>query len=95
MALDIPEVRRIAELARLELSPAEEESLARRLGEIVGYFDQLRRFETAEAGSSASSGDAAEAADEPAPGLPLDRFLDNAPAALDGFLVVPRVVDDG
>ena len=93
MSLDVEEVRRIAELARLQLSAAEEATFASQLSEIVDYIDQLRAFD---AGVAPSGGAEAEQEvadnDVPAGGRPLlDDFLDNAPASLDRFLLVPQV----
>ncbi len=94
MSLDVEEVRRIAELARLQLSVGEEATFASQLSEIVDYIDQLRAFD---AGVALSGGADPEeqgvaANDVPAGGRPLlDDFLDNAPASLDRFLLVPQV----
>lgn len=93
MSLDVEEVRRIAELARLQLSAGEEATFASQLSEIVDYIDQLRAFD---AGVALSGGVEPEqevaANDVPAAGRPLlDDFLDNAPASLDRFLLVPQV----
>ena len=93
MSLDVEEVRRIAELARLRLSAAEEARFASQLSEIVDYIDQLSAFsaEAAPLDDSEPEG-AGDANDVPAEGLPLlDDFLDNAPASLDRFLLVPQV----
>lgn len=96
MALDRDQVRRIAELARLELAPGEEAILVEQLGKIVDYFGQLQRFEAA-APAAESPADAAadaghpEAEDEAAPGLAREAFLGNAPQSFAGFLVVPQV----
>lgn len=93
MSLDGEEVRRIAELARLRLAAGEEATFASQLSEIVHYIDQLRAFdaEVALAGEAEPEQEAA-ANDVPAGGRPLlDDFLDNAPASLDRFLLVPQV----
>ncbi len=106
MALTIEEVRKIAFLARLRFTPEEESAFAGQLGKIVDYIDQLQRLDggrpsLAESTASAASGvpgpagpaapAAPEAADEPRPCLPRETFLANAPATLDGFLLVPEV----
>ncbi|HXU45773.1 MAG TPA: Asp-tRNA(Asn)/Glu-tRNA(Gln) amidotransferase subunit GatC [Thermoanaerobaculia bacterium] len=91
MALTREEVRRIAVLARLRFSPEEEDRLTDQLARIVGYIDQLQAFSEIEQEGAGSSEAAAEAADAVAPGLPRASFLDNAPAARDGFLLVPAV----
>jgi aspartyl-tRNA(Asn)/glutamyl-tRNA(Gln) amidotransferase subunit C len=112
MALSIDDVRKIASLARLRFTPDEERAFAGQLGRIVEYIDQLQRIGTVhEAGTVAGGGAATatplapkapKAPEEPdviRPCLPRDVFLANAPAALDGFLLVPEVKvgasDDG
>ncbi|MDE2689286.1 MAG: Asp-tRNA(Asn)/Glu-tRNA(Gln) amidotransferase subunit GatC [Acidobacteriota bacterium] len=97
MSLGVEEVRRIAELARLRISAREETTFASQLSEIVDYIDQLREFD----GGTASQDDthaASETADSDLPrpasaagSALLDQFLDNAPASLDRFLLVPQV----
>ena len=96
MALTNEDVRKIAALAQLRFSPEEEERLTGQLARIVDYIDQLQSF----------AGDAPDTPDEAAPGvreaedrpwdcLPRERFLANAPAALDGFLRVPEIKGGG
>ena len=97
MSLAVEEVRRIAELARLRISAREEATFASQLSDIVDYIDQLRAFD--DGAASPEDADAeVDAADndlprptEAADGPLLDRFLDNAPASLDRFLLVPQV----
>ena len=93
MSLDVEEVRRIAELARLRLSAGEEATFASQLSEIVDYIDQLRAFDAGIAPSEGAEPEREAAAnDVPAGSRPLlDDFLDNAPASLDRFLLVPQV----
>jgi aspartyl-tRNA(Asn)/glutamyl-tRNA(Gln) amidotransferase subunit C len=89
MSLSVDEVRRIALLARLRLSPGEEALFAPQLGQILDYVTQLEAYTTAEAAPEATP--ALEAADQP--GLSIDRgaLLANAPATLDAFVLVPQV----
>jgi aspartyl-tRNA(Asn)/glutamyl-tRNA(Gln) amidotransferase subunit C len=89
MPLTLEEVRKIASLARLSLSPEEEHLFADQLGAIVDYIDQLARYPSAE--PAATTPPAREAEDLPRPSLPREAFLANAPAALDGLLLVPGV----
>jgi aspartyl-tRNA(Asn)/glutamyl-tRNA(Gln) amidotransferase subunit C len=100
MALNTEEVRKIAALARLGFKPEEEAVLVGQLGRIVDYVDQLQRYEIAETGPDAEAREAApeaapeaalEADDRVQACLPREQFLANAPAALDGFLLVPMV----
>jgi aspartyl-tRNA(Asn)/glutamyl-tRNA(Gln) amidotransferase subunit C len=95
MALTLEEVRKIASLARLRLSPEEEGVFAGQLGHIVDYIDQLQRFETGEGGIAAAL-PVREAEDRARPCLPREVFLANAPeSALGEFLVVPEVKGGG
>jgi len=98
MALTPEEVRKIASLARLRFTPDEEAVLVGQLGRIVGYIDQLQRFEAGQGSTatvpSPSSPETAvrEAADVARPCLPRDLVLANAPASARGeFIVVPEV----
>ena len=89
MALTIEEVRKIAALARLRFSPEEEAVFVGQLGKIVDYIDQLQRYESAPEMEAAQG--APESEDVPRECIPREQFLANAPAAMDGFLLVPEV----
>jgi len=93
MALTHEDVKKIAALARLRFTPEEELRLTGQLAKIVDYIDQLQAFETAE--PDLGSRGVEEAADQTAPCLPREKFLANAPASLDGFLLVPEVKGGG
>jgi aspartyl-tRNA(Asn)/glutamyl-tRNA(Gln) amidotransferase subunit C len=98
MALTTDNVRKIATLARLRLTPEEEILFAGQLGKVVDYIDQLQQYAPGE-GDEASFVPVGEheAVDEIRPCLPREEFLANAPAAMDGFLLVPEIKgnDDG
>jgi len=89
MRLNADEVRKIATLAKLELSSEEEELFTAQLTEVVDYFDQLEDFETSPPAPARVG--AAEADDEAVPGLDREAFLANAPESFEGFLVMPQV----
>jgi aspartyl-tRNA(Asn)/glutamyl-tRNA(Gln) amidotransferase subunit C len=90
MALNVEEVRKIAALARLRFTPAEEDLFVGQLGKIVEYIDQLQRYEVG--AETESLVEAREAEDRAHECLPREQFLANAPAALDGFLLVPAII---
>jgi aspartyl-tRNA(Asn)/glutamyl-tRNA(Gln) amidotransferase subunit C len=90
MALTLDEVKKIAALARLRFAPDEELRLTAQLAAIVDYIDQLQRIDTA-GGDTTAGSPGKEGDDRPRDCLPRDRFLANAPATLDGFLLVPEV----
>jgi aspartyl-tRNA(Asn)/glutamyl-tRNA(Gln) amidotransferase subunit C len=93
MALTHEDVRKIASLARLRFFPEEEAKLTGQLADIVGYIDQLQAYEGAAEGDSAPV--LREMPDEPHTCLPREKFLANAPASLDAFLLVPEVKGGG
>jgi aspartyl-tRNA(Asn)/glutamyl-tRNA(Gln) amidotransferase subunit C len=93
MALTIEDVRKIATLARLRLTLEEESRFALQLAGIVDYIDQLQGFEGAE--PAAAPRGVREAEDRTHECLPRERFLANAPASMDAFLLVPEVKGGG
>lgn len=90
MTLSVEEVRRIAHLARLRLSPEEEATFAPQLGQIIDFFDQLGNYETRSVTSSVPS-PTLEAADEVRPSMPQADVLQNAPRVRSAFVLVPQV----
>ena len=88
MALTHDEVRKIAALARLRLAPAEEEVFVGQLGQIVDYIDQLREYEGTPVPPDLEP---REVEDVVHACLPREVVLANAPASLDGFVLVPEV----
>jgi aspartyl-tRNA(Asn)/glutamyl-tRNA(Gln) amidotransferase subunit C len=93
MALTHEDVKKIATLARLRFTAEEESKLTGQLAKVVDYIDQLQRFEGAEPVSLQEG--VREMADQPHDCLPREEFLANAPAAMDGFLLVPEVKGGG
>jgi aspartyl-tRNA(Asn)/glutamyl-tRNA(Gln) amidotransferase subunit C len=93
MALTHEDVRKIATLARLRFSTEEEARLTGQLARIVDYIDQLQDFAGEEPGAGFQG--MRELADVPQECLPRERFLANAPASMDGFLLVPEVKGGG
>jgi aspartyl-tRNA(Asn)/glutamyl-tRNA(Gln) amidotransferase subunit C len=93
------QVRQIAHLARLELSDAELAVLAPQLGAIVEYVDLLQQAPTegVEPLAHALPVDNVFRDDEPAPSLPVDEALANAPARkkVEGqtYYAVPAVLE--
>lgn len=88
--MDEAEVRRIADLARLELDETEVRRLAGELGDLMEKLERLREL----------PGESAEAEDEPGlrlrpdtpPSDPLARGPESfAPDWRDGFFVLPRL----
>ena len=89
------EVRRIAELARLDLTAQEVDLFAKQLACILEYVEQIRGLDTTGiAPTSHVINRPIDRDDEPAPSLPRTEALANAPevAPEAGLFKVPRVI---
>ena len=95
MSLKTEDVAWIAHLARLELTEAELATMTRQLSAIVEYVDQLKQVNTdgVEPLAHALAVHNVFRDDEPAPSLPVDQALANAPQRRDDFFSVPAVLD--
>lgn len=99
MALDKAAVAHIAQLARIRLSEAELEPLARELSQILTWVEQLDELDTTEVAPMASVAGAAlpMREDRVEDGNCREAILENAPgrsgAAGRGFFVVPKVIE--
>ena len=95
MSLTVDQVRWVAHLGRLELSENDVDLMAKQLSSIVDYVDQLKQVNTDGVEPMAHAVDVQNVFrdDEPAPSLPVDDALANAPAAPRRLLRVPAVLD--
>ena len=89
------QVRWVARLARLELSPAELETLTPQLVEILAYVAQLQQVNTEGVEPLAHALDVANVfrPDEPGPSLSASEALANAPRRQEDFFAVPAVLE--
>ncbi len=95
MSITAEQVRAVAKLARLELTPAELESMTRQLSVILEYVDQLGQVATDHVEPLAHPLPIHNVfrEDEPTPSLPVDQALANAPDRRGDFYGVPAVLD--
>ena len=95
MAITLDQVRWVAQLARLQLEPDELESIARDLGAIVDYINQLQALNTESVEPLAHTLDLQNVfrEDQLAPSLSVDDALANASARKGDFYAVPAVLD--
>lgn len=95
MSLSTEDVRWVAHLARLELSAAELATLTRELSAILDYVNQLQQVNTDGVEPLAHPLPLHNVfrADEPAPSLPVDEALQNAPDRRGDFFGVPAVLE--
>jgi aspartyl-tRNA(Asn)/glutamyl-tRNA(Gln) amidotransferase subunit C len=95
MALDIETVRRIARLARLRLTPEEEQRYASQLSAVLDYAARLQQVDTSGISPTASVlGLQAPLRPDATRASPSrDQILANAPQPEDGMFRVPRVLE--
>ena len=96
MSLSREQVEKISLLARLELSPAELDTMTAQLGQIVGYVEQLSELNTDAIEPMAHAVELANvfAPDEVRPSLDRKAALANAPHHDDEFYLVPAVLGE-
>ena len=89
------EVRWVAHLARLEISDDESPVMTRHLSAIIAYVNQLQELNTDGVEPLAHALDIHNVFrdDVPAPSLPVDAALANAPARKGDFYGVPAVLE--
>jgi len=97
VALSLDEVRRIAALARLRLSPEEERTFA---GQLSAILDHVRQLEELDVSAVEPMTHALAAGDAPSlrpdavePGLSPDQALAAAPAREGTCFKVPRIIE--
>jgi aspartyl-tRNA(Asn)/glutamyl-tRNA(Gln) amidotransferase subunit C len=95
MSVDAATVRRIAHLARIAVAEDEVEHLRGELNAILAFVEQLSEVdvEGVEPMTSVMPMEMKKRPDEVTDGGIPDDILKNAPAAEDGFFVVPKVVE--
>ena len=88
-------IKYVAHLARLKLSPEEETQLGAQLGNILGYIEKLKEVDVTGVEPTAHAFPMVNVfrSDEVRPGLSNDDALRNAPKRSSGLFVVPKVVE--
>jgi aspartyl-tRNA(Asn)/glutamyl-tRNA(Gln) amidotransferase subunit C len=94
MKISHDEIKHVAQLARLELSPAEVESMAEHLDRILGYVDKLSEIDTegVKPTTHALSICNAFREDIVTESLPREEALKNGPRQNGEAFVVPKVI---
>lgn len=93
------DVKRVAELAYLELSSHEEVRMVRDLNAILDYVAQLNELDTSsiepmsQVAEVLGQAPAALRADVPRPSLPRERVMASAPETDGVFFKVPKVIE--
>lgn len=95
MALTRQDVKDVAALARLDLSPEEEELLTQQLDKILQHVEKLNQLDTKNVEPLAHVGDIVNAfredrvTNQPA----TEPLLSNAPDREDNFFKVPKIIE--
>ena len=89
------DVKYVAHLARIVLSPDEEKKLSAQLGGILDYIEKLKELDVAGVEPTAHAVPLVNVtrADEIRPSLPHAEALRNAPAQANGLFMVPKIVE--
>ena len=95
MSIDKETARRVAHLARIEVSEADLDPLAERLSGILGFMEQLNEVNVdgVEPMTSVTPMDLPRREDIVTDGGIQGKVLANAPDAREGFFAVPKVVE--
>ena len=88
-------VKYVAHLARLSLSPDEEQKLGTQLNNIIGFVEQLKSVDVSNVEATAHAVPTVNVtrADEVRPSLPHDDAMRNAPKQSNGLFIVPKIVE--
>ena len=89
------DVKYVAHLARLALTPEEEQKLGAQLGHILGYIEKLKELDVTNVEPTAHAVPLVNVTrpDELRPSLSHDEAMRNAPARSNGLFIVPKIVE--
>ena len=89
------DVKYVAQLARLSLTPDEEKKIGAQLGNILGYIEKLSELDVTNIEPTAHAVPLTNVtrADEVRPSLPHEEALRNAPRQAGGLFIVPKIVE--
>jgi aspartyl-tRNA(Asn)/glutamyl-tRNA(Gln) amidotransferase subunit C len=95
MAAPEIDIKYVAHLARLHLTPEEEKKLGAQLGGILGYIEKLKELDVTGVEPTAHAVPMVNVTrrDEIRPSLPHDDALRNAPKQANGLFIVPKIVE--
>ena len=89
------DVKYVAHLARIQLTPDEEALFGAQLGQVLGYIEKLNELDVSQVEPTAHAVPLVNVtrADEVRPSLTNDEALRNAPAKANGLFIVPKIVE--
>jgi aspartyl-tRNA(Asn)/glutamyl-tRNA(Gln) amidotransferase subunit C len=89
------DVKDVAHLARLALTPDEQQRIGAQLGQVLGYIQKLQQLDVSrvEPMAHAIPLENVTRPDQVRPSLPHAEALRNAPAQANGLFLVPKIVE--
>jgi aspartyl-tRNA(Asn)/glutamyl-tRNA(Gln) amidotransferase subunit C len=95
MAVNEIDVKYVAHLARIALTPAEEEKIGAQLGQVLGYIEKLKELDVDGIEPTAHAVPLVNISrsDVIQPSLPHAEAMRNAPAQANGLFTVPKIVE--
>lgn len=93
--IDREQVQKVAHLARLDLTPAEEEQFTGQLSSILEYFEQLSELDTSEVEPTTRAIDVSNVSrpDQLQPCEDREIILEGAPDRDGEFFKVPKIIN--
>ena len=89
------DVKYVAHLARLSLSPEEEQKIGQQLASVLGYIEKLKEVDVSGVEPTAHAFPLVNVTrpDEVRPSISNEEALRNAPAQANGLFIVPKIVE--
>jgi aspartyl-tRNA(Asn)/glutamyl-tRNA(Gln) amidotransferase subunit C len=89
------DVKYVAHLARLSLTPDEEQRFGAQLGNVLGYIEKLKEVDVTGVEPTAHAFPLVNVTrpDEVRPSISNEDALRNAPAKANGLFIVPKIVE--
>ena len=95
MAAPTIDIKYVAHLARIQLTPEEESRFGAQLGQVLTYIDKLNEVDVSQVEPTAHAVPMVNVTrpDEVQPSLPHEEAMRNAPAKANGLFMVPKIVE--
>lgn len=89
------DIKYVAQLARLQLTPEEEQQFGAQLAHVLGYIEKLKELEVSQVEPMAHAVPLVNVtrADVARPSLEHEQAMRNAPAKANGLFIVPKIVE--
>lgn len=95
MAAPSIDIKYVAHLARIQLTPEEEAAFGAQLGQVLTYIEKLNELDVSEVEPTAHAVPMVNVTrpDEVEPSLPHEEAMRNAPAEANGLFMAPKIVE--